>query len=248
MHSRTTICPLGYKCPQNDATATACDPTAGEYQDQKGATVCLTCPTGYYCDQTSATRCEPQNSGDSFYCKATGSEPRSVACDEGTYSYQDRASSQADCLECPKGYYCPINPTSNLEKILQCPESYYCMGGVSDSAGSGLGYFSFICPEGFYCPVGTNVPKPCDVGSYCEGTGNVEPTAPCKEGYYCELLRTGFPSLVGGIEFCMNEDSSLCYYGHSAESDASYICPAGYYCPLGTFKPKPCAIGTWSNT
>lgn len=46
---RHTICPLGNKCAQT-VNPVACDPVAGEYQDQMGATVCLTCPVGYYCD------------------------------------------------------------------------------------------------------------------------------------------------------------------------------------------------------
>jgi len=142
-----------------------------------GSTACLTCPVGYLCDQVSATRCEPQNSPESFYCLQTGAN-RKVSCPAGKYTYKDRASQLSDCEVCPKGNYCPTTPASALEKIVACPEGYYCLEGISD-------YSSTPCPAGFYCPVGTYIPLPCSVGMYCNGLQNAKPTGLCKVGYYC---------------------------------------------------------------
>ena len=94
------------------------------------------------------------------------------------------------------------------------------MGGNHDNTlnGDGLdivdGNANLKCPEGFYCPAGTNVPRPCDVGSYCSGTGNSAVTASCDSGYTCVLEYKLF-SEIGGLEFCMNRDENTCVKGQT---------------------------------
>ena len=171
-------------------------------------------------------------------------------CPDGTYSYQDRAYDISHCLTCPKGYYCPVAPASAAEKIVLCPAGYYCMGGNHDNSTNADGLYiidgdaNLKCPEGFYCPAGTNVPRPCDVGKYCAGTGNSAVSGSCQAGYTCELIKTDSATL-GGIEFCMNEDSNLCYKGQSEDTGGNNVCPAGHYCTQGDFMPRPCPIGTF---
>jgi hypothetical protein len=170
-HPRHTVCPLGFKCPQADATSTACDPTQGKYQDRKGAITCNTCPVGYLCDATSATRCTPQTDTTSYYCITNGASKaaRKVSCPSGKYTYKDRASSSSDCLSCPKGNYCPATAATSITKIVACPAGYYCLEGAYDTANA-ADTNSAVCPEGFYCPEGTYIPIPCTQGSYCAGT------------------------------------------------------------------------------
>ena len=112
------------------------------------------------------------------------------------------------------------------------------MGKVED-------YTLLKCPAGFYCPLGTNAPFPCKVGMYCATTQLSEPTGYCDEGYYCKLEKTDAATL-GGIKFCMNNDANKCYIG--SKSAKQYVCDAGNYCPTGSFKPKPCSIGTYSSS
>ena len=114
-----------------------------------------------------------------------------------------------------------------------------------------MDYTPYECPEGFYCPEGTYIPIPCLVGQYCKGTMNPSPTGLCDAGYYCELIKlttNAEKASIGGVEFCMNNDLNECWIGHKDTflADHSNECPAGYYCPVGTYQPKPCAIGTYA--
>ena len=155
-------------------------------------------------------------------------------------------------MACPPGYYCPLNPSTSAEKIVLCPAGYYCMGGNHDNTANGDNLFIVVgnanlkCPEGFYCPAGTNVPRPCDVGKYCAGTGNEAVSASCDPGFTCVLeLKTA--AELGGIEFCMNRDSSKCYKGQIEATGGDNKCPAGYYCTQGDAEPRPCPIGTYRS-
>lgn len=76
---------------------------------------------------------------------------------------------------------------------------------------------STICPPGSYCPLGSAFPTPCPSGtfnsakgsgsiaaclsctpgSYCQGTGNSQPTGQCSGGYYCS----------GGMEWISSNET-----------------------------------------
>jgi len=87
--------------------------------DEYGGITCKTCPFGYECLNTAnptgtdlpkdmIQRCQPHIQGPSYYCPA--GVAKRVSCNAGYYTFQDRASTSADCLICPKGYYCQTNP------------------------------------------------------------------------------------------------------------------------------------------
>lgn len=81
--------------------------------------------------------------------------------------------------------------------------------------------------------------QPCTAGFYCQGYSQLQPTAPCPEGYYC----------LEGTSFGVNK-----YF--DVKSRALFLpnlCPPGSYCPAGTAtnleddlkhnNPKPCLEG-----
>lgn len=122
IHPRAVLCPKGYVCPNTnpavwDKTPCSNDAT-GEYMDETGGITCKTCPAGYECYSTAGTganlpkdamvRCTPQNEGPSYYCP--GASAYRLACPNGFYTFQDRASLLSDCLECPPAFYCPVTP------------------------------------------------------------------------------------------------------------------------------------------
>ena len=63
---------------------------------------------------------------------------------------------------------------------------------------------------------------PCTPGSYCQGTGNTAPTAPCDRGYYC-------PG------------------GQDRAAPTEYNCTVGHFCEEGSPAPEPCVSGEYQD-
>lgn len=47
---------------------------------------------------------------------------------------------------------------------------------------------------------------------------------------------------------CTSNYNPKCIKGQSSKTPSTGECPAGYYCDSGSYKPKPCAIGTYSTS
>lgn len=45
----------------------------------------------------------------------------------------------------------------------------------------------------------------------------------------------------------MNEDANECWIGNTTPTPSDAVCPTGHYCTIGSQRPKPCPIGTYSN-
>lgn len=62
----------------------------------------------------------------------------------------------------------------------------------------------------------------CTAGSYCEGIGNIKPTGPCGEGFYCPK-------------------------GKKTKHPVGFECAPGYHCPEGSDAQVLCDSGTWTD-
>ena len=107
-------------------------------------------------------------------------------------------------------------------------------------------YYGDVCPAGHYCPEGTGDPVPCPAGSYLPDTtrDDVSDCIACDGGYYCE--RQG--------QINVTAQCTEGYFCESGAADATPtdgvtgdICPTGHYCPNGTALPLPCADGYYMN-
>ena len=202
------------------------------------------------------------------YCPEGSIYP--TPCSEG--SYQDEEG-QASCKPCPAGYYCLSNSSDYYKN--KCPSGHFCLINTTHP-------FEYKCPLGTYNPLELQMSsiacKPCDMGKYCSGSGNINISGICSAGYYCpggSINSTMFPCPKG--TFCPEGSAApqLCSEGHHCPLEklekpvnkcaAGYFCrlgavdaipdilsggycPVGHYCPEGSALPIPCPIGTFSNT
>ena len=107
-----------------------------------------------------------------------------------------------------------------------CLLGHYCLEGT--------GYNTLPCPSGtFGSRMGlsditqcTN----CTAGSYCQGTGLINPTGPCDPGYWC----------FSGVDK-KTPTSSIDHSGIGGK------CFLGHECPGNTALPLPCSPGYFSD-
>uniref|UniRef100_A0AAV2J1Z8 Sodium channel regulatory subunit beta-3 n=1 Tax=Knipowitschia caucasica TaxID=637954 RepID=A0AAV2J1Z8_KNICA len=128
---------------------------------------------------------------------------------------------------------------------LVCSTGHYCKEGSFKEFPCPLGSYQLRqgqgscdpCPAGFFCPdQGTYGNTSglteetqcllCDPGMFCKGTGRVDPSGPCAEGFVC-INGASEPSPLDGL--------------------TGKPCPPGFYCTVGTSVPRPCPKGTYSN-
>ena len=188
------MCPPGHYCSRGTAVPMLCD--AGTYQPNIGAqnvSSCLPCEPGSYCNSSGLA----ESSGlcaAGYYCilGASVAEPIDgitgnicpvgaqcpigsstfTSCADGTYANRTGLSS---CYQCPSGRYCVF-----MDHTEECPIGFYCPEGT--------GYNYSGCPVGTY---GDQVGladisdcRQCDGGHYCSGTGKINTSGLCADGYY----------------------------------------------------------------
>lgn len=92
------LCPRGFYCLEDTADPIGCEP--GTYQENVGATSCLTCPMGYYCPQNTST---PLDCPAYSYCPDGTASP--LLCLNGTYTDSNVTNLEkaGDCTDCPAG-------------------------------------------------------------------------------------------------------------------------------------------------
>ena len=204
------------------------------------------CSGGHYCiEGASIPNPIDDNTGDvcgkGFYCPAGSTHE--LKCPMGTFNNDTGLQDETECSACWPGYYCDqeglVLPTG------ECSEGYYCSLRSTESAPVNASHGD-ICYSGHYCPQGTGVPKQCPPGTfynttgafsiddcflcppgmYCEGSGIVQPTGLCSEGFYC---------LQGA-----NTSTPI-------DGSTGDVCPIGNFCPLGSALPQACSDGTYMN-
>ena len=157
------------------------------------------CQAGYYCKSGAKTATPEEGDNANIcthghYCPIQTATPEK--CPEGYLGLSLGLISEDQCTKCPAGKYCNI--LGNFNTTILCSEGFYCPNGSISAT-------QVECPAGAYCPAGSSMPLLCPVGkfsskkrlnhesqctnctagSYCDITGLVKPTGPCKEGYYC---------------------------------------------------------------
>ncbi|MED6232417.1 hypothetical protein ATANTOWER_029578, partial [Ataeniobius toweri] len=226
-------CPSGHYCPVGTPLPIPC-PLGTTKSSFGGSTVeaCQPCPPGHYCNQRG--QAEPSgHCAEGYYCPEGQSSQRPQLhvcllghyCEKGSVrqspctpgSYQHRQG-QGTCETCPPGFYCQ---DQGMSHPLPCDRGYYCPT---------TSVTPHPCPSGTYGTVSGLTEESqctlCDPGMYCKGSGRTFPSGLCAEGYVC---------VEGAFE-------------HSpSDSLTGFPCPPGYYCPRGTFVPKPCPKGTYSE-
>lgn len=227
------LCPQGHYCPTSSSKPTAC--IAGTYNAKYGSISdadCLACTAGYF-SYTGFDRCDPCPPG--YYCTDGTTK---TACDDGTYYFGVRATSDTFCKPCPAGYYCkslyygtiipqacPINTyrlTTGAESSSECEDcddGYWCPLPATSHLGRRL-----PCPAGKYCTAGSS-PQSCPAGKYSDSTSatNDLTCLDCPAGYLC-------PST-----------------GTNSQTKPKIPCTPGYYCPAGSSIATECPVGTYSN-
>ncbi|XP_023933458.1 uncharacterized protein LOC106181652, partial [Lingula anatina] len=208
-----TICPKGYYCRDNGATAPAGQCKAGHIcyesaldddpvfnNDTAGnKTIILwgdRCPAGHYCLQGTA-------------------EP--TPCPRGTYNPDKGGASIAACLDCDPGTYCAAAGLTHVSGL--CSAGYFCTGGAHLPEPLDNSTTGGICPQHHICVNGTDTPSLCPAGYYANNTGLWECTL-CIAGYLC---------LPG-------QAPVLCPRGQYCEASTDIIpVTQGTACPRGTY-------------
>nr|XP_057935999.1 SCO-spondin isoform X4 [Doryrhamphus excisus] len=227
------LCPAGHYCPLGTPLPVPCP--LGTFQSSRGGPSresCQPCPLGHYCHQRGLTQASGQCAG-GYYCPPgqSSERPPQHICSVGHYcekgsmepkpcppgSFQ-RMQGRDSCMTCPAGFYCSDQGTSSPRL---CERGFYCQSASSHQR---------PCPEGFYGNLTGLVEDRqcslCDPGMFCRGSGRTFPSGPCAAGYVC----------VGGA----SEPSPV-------DNQTGFLCPAGFFCSVGTFVPRPCPKGTFSE-
>ncbi|XP_064159371.1 SCO-spondin [Anguilla rostrata] len=232
-HPQTSPCPPGNYCPLGTPYPLPCPP--GTLQSAPGGSAledCPPCPPGHYCSHSGlVVPSGPCAAG--HYCPAgqATSRPPEHACAAGHFcpqgsaretacspgSYQPREGQEA-CAVCPAGSVCP---KEEMIHPMPCQAGFYCPMGTASQ---------LLCPPGSYGNhsglTEASECTPCDPGMYCKGSGNTSPTGPCSAGF-------------------------LCFGGSPLPSPTDEVtgaqCPPGFYCPAGSFSPRSCPKGTFSE-
>lgn len=148
------------------------------------------CAAGYWCTKGAQTP-YPDTTRNGYYgpctagsyCEQDSTTP--TPCPEGTYSNQERATSDDFCLPCPPGKLCL--GTGNTTPSDDCSAGQTCTDGINETPTTG-GYapigssHQLVCPPGFYQQdAAKGFCNACPSGSYCiDNTINA-----CPEGRYC---------------------------------------------------------------
>jgi hypothetical protein len=248
------ICPPGHYCPRGSESPVQCPPgTNSSSTGLVNVTDCPPCTQGFYCPLNGTVYAVRQCLAD-YYCPSgtgalgngtlcptgahcpTGS-PAPVICGAGTY--QDEIG-KSTCKTCPAGFYCLRNTTSPV----QCPPGSYCPAGTKS-------HTEFLCPNGTYSALygRTNVTQctTCTPGYYCGEPGLTEPSAKCREGYFCgggSSVATPHESGKSGLQISYVGETCV----ESLNTTINDICPPGHYCPRGSESPVQCPPGTNSSS
>ena len=154
----TGLCSAGYFCPGGASTAqqnltqpgyfslsgapsqTECSP--GYYNGLLGQSACTPCLKGFYCPRPAMTTYADNVCPPGSFCASNAISP--TLCPNGTYSYAQGLTKEAECTLCTPGSYC---------------------------SGVGLTAVSGACYSKFYCLAGSSTPeqKRCTVG-HCESS------------------------------------------------------------------------------
>ena len=223
-------CPPGHYCPRGSPSPRACP--GGEYTSLWKQHQCITCPPGHFCPNASSNYTECY---EGYYCPNGSASP--VPCPKGTYKNYTKGDSKYDCKMCPPGMFCEHNALPRPSGL--CAGGWFCTGGsweemplnTSDLANGTavcplIGEIGGFCKKGTFCPAGSDRPRPCTPGYYCEKDYLDKESGFCVAGYYC--------------------NGSTIYPKPVNQSNGD-ICPKGYYCPTGSPYPKPCWPGTYSD-
>ncbi|PFH35772.1 hypothetical protein BESB_054230 [Besnoitia besnoiti] len=231
-------CGAGYFCPGGAYRQTPCAP--GSFSSG-GQTDCTPCTAGYYCESSQTALVDKPCAAGSF-CADGASFQR--PCPIGTFSSDTGASA---CTVCTPRYYCAEAKLSAPSGL--CEEGYVCAANAVGSRPSNQIFSAAddrgfgACPTGHYCVQGTGAPapcqrgtyqdspfasscKPCEPGKFCGQTGLSAPSGGCAPGYYC-LESATVPNPTDGV--------------------TGNACPAGWHCPEGSFAPKACPHGTYTD-
>jgi hypothetical protein len=125
-----------------------------------------------------------------------------------------------------------------------CPPGSYCPTGSKFATES-------LCPNGTYSDSYSlkNVTQctPCTPGHYCATKGLTEPTAKCREGYFCgggSSVATPHESGESGLQISYVGETCV----ESLNTTLNDVCPPGHYCPRGSESPVQCPPGTNSSS
>ena len=209
------ICPEGTFCPEGSTVPREC--LAGTYNDQPGQEKCNPCPAGYYCLGNTVSFIN-NTCPSGHYCPFNTTQPYQYPCPPGTFNNLTGQTTDSSCVACPGGSYCEGNGNSWPTGL--CSPGWYCSGSATSSMTTTHGD---QCQPGYYCPEGSEDPRKCDGGKFCDDAGLSEPKGNCSAGYFCKLMaETSTPNDGTGD-----------------------VCPSGHYCPEGSMDPTPCLPGTY---
>ena len=226
-------CFEGHFCPVGTAVPIGCN--AGTYNDQEQQSECRTCPAGYYCLPNTTTFYLVCPVG--HYCPPGTEHPYQHPCPKGRYNSLTQRVDVADCEPCPPGKFCKGEGLESPSG--DCAAGWYCTRGAWSEKPTEDGVLSDTmcycsnsstggkCYPGTYCPQGSDAPRPCTPGHYCNESGLDNVTAPCAPGFYClnsSITATPQDGVTGNI------------------------CPVAHYCRTGTHTPDKCPVGTFSNS
>ena len=218
-----SICWPGTFCPVGSELPTAC--TRGMYCDGFGLDYPTgPCNAGYYCNGSASMPGPPDSiCPPGHYCTNGSSVP--MPCPRGTFSPTIGNPNVSYCQPCLPGYFCGGTGLDVPEG--ECLEGHYCPLGQENSSPQ-----EYTCPPGYYCPNGSDLPMPCERGSYQASWRQLECQI-CPSGYFCDPTNSSgvvsLPVLPGVI--------------------APEVCPTGHYCPAHTeySTQYPCPSGTYNN-
>lgn len=170
---------------------------------------------------TAASTSFTQLCSPGYYCPAGSSGPDEVPCPARYYRPDYGGASVGDCSLCVAGGYCP---SASIIPV--------------------------VCPSGYYCPTGISIPEPCLSGTYGNSTGlkRVEDCKPCDPGTFCD--GTGLTSprgLCSAGFYCLSGSNTSTPNGYGLPSMVGGICPSGSYCQQGSATPTACPPGTYNS-
>ncbi|RQX68437.1 putative GCC2 and GCC3 domain protein [Toxoplasma gondii CAST] len=235
---RGGICSPGHYCPEGSYREQPCPPGAFS---SRGQVECTRCTAGYYCD-TPTTAVVNQQCTAGYFCPEGSAYQR--PCPLGTFSSDSGASA---CSLCTPRYYCDDVGRKSPSNL--CEEGYVCGGGAIGSRPSNKIFVAGdsdrfgACPPGHYCVSGTDEPTPCSPGTY-QDSGFASSCKPCVPGKYCGQAGLSRPSGDCAPGYYCLESAAV---PNPTDGVTGGVCPAGWYCPAGSFAPKACPRGQYTD-